>query len=240
MGIIRMGPPHELILELKQHFGIKIFIEMGTYHGNTAVWAAEHFDKVITTEMSHSIYQETSQKYHNIANIQFLFGDSRQLLKEIIPQVAEPAIFWLDSHWSGGETYGENDECPLLDELQIINQSPVEHFILIDDARYFLCPPPEPHHIAAWPTISEVVTTLGQRYIVIFEDVIIAVPVSATDFVARYHQKRSTEDWLAFGKRQNQNRLAYGFQKMIEGIEIMAGYIYKILKNRVATLVKTL
>jgi len=36
MGIVRMGPPIEIILELKEAYGINNFIETGTYSGDTA------------------------------------------------------------------------------------------------------------------------------------------------------------------------------------------------------------
>jgi hypothetical protein len=55
MGLIRMGPPTEFILQLKERYGLVNFIETGTYHGSTAVWAASYFDNVITIEYSREI-----------------------------------------------------------------------------------------------------------------------------------------------------------------------------------------
>jgi len=73
-------------------------------------------------------------------------------------------LFWLDAHWSGGDTYGENDECPLMDELKIIFQYRKNYVILIDDARLFMAPPPKPHKIENWPSIKEIVNILPYEW----------------------------------------------------------------------------
>ena len=48
-------------------------------------------------------------------------------------QINEPAIFWLDGHYSGGIT--ANSVCPLRTELTNILAAGQRHLILIDDAR---------------------------------------------------------------------------------------------------------
>ena len=123
MGLIRMGPPADLIVLLREHFDLKTFIETGTFLGKTAVWASNHFEKVSTIELSKKLYEETAGQYGNIQNIDFLFGDSRSLLAHIIPRIKNSAIFWLDGLWCGGDSYGDKDQCPLLAEIYEINKS---------------------------------------------------------------------------------------------------------------------
>jgi hypothetical protein len=101
----------------------------------------------------------------------------------------------LDSHWSGGETYGKGDECPLLAESGAFRGKWDGHVLLVDDARLFLSPPPEPHKIQNWPTIDRVLTAIGGRYSVIFEDVIVSVPEEAKEALSTYCQEKNTEDW---------------------------------------------
>jgi hypothetical protein len=193
MGSFQMGPPTDLVLKLKSGYGLKDFVETGTYYGKTALWAASHFDRVITIEYSKKIYEEVISRPANPKNIQFLFGDSRHVLKTLVPILPGPAFFWLDSHWCEGETHGEGDNCPLLQEISEIIISPQRHFIFIDDARLFMSPPSSPHQADQWPSISEVVDTLRtatyQPYIAIFKDVIISVPECAKPFLARYCQE---------------------------------------------------
>lgn len=124
MGLVSPGPPSELIIKLAKQYDVKDFIETGTYYGKAAVWAASFFDRVITIEYSKEIYETNLATYGELRNVDFVFGDSRSSLKSIVPELNRSAIFWLDSHWSGGETDGKDDECPLLEELLAISASP--------------------------------------------------------------------------------------------------------------------
>ena len=214
MGNIRLGPPTDFIGQLAGKYGINVFVETGTYYGKTALWASTVFRQAITVEFSKEIYEKNLQTYKEQRNIDFRFGDSRAVLKEIVPTLTESAVFWLDSHWSGAETYGEDDQCPLLDELLTINLSPFPHIILIDDARLFTSPPPLPNHIEQWPTIQEVLDALRsaerEYYVVIIEDVIIAAPNFARDFVAGYCQTLNTELWQKDSEQLIKMWQAYG------------------------------
>ena len=186
----RKGPSEILITRLKEEFKLQNFIETGTFSGDTAVWAGGRFEKVMTIEFSKEIYEQTKAKYSDRKNIEFLFGDSRELLKSVLDKLKAPSVIWLDGHWSGVSTYGKGDECPLLKEIEIINSSVHDNFIFIDDARYFLYPPPKPHDSLMWPTVKDVMVALDSSkkklYTVIFEDVIIAVPEYARDAVENY------------------------------------------------------
>ncbi len=199
MGIVRHGPPYNLVLRLKEQFNISCFVESGTCEGETAYWAASKFKHVITMELSESLYEQADERLRILSNVNLIFGDSRIALKEIVPNLKDPALFWLDAHWSGGETYGQNDECPILSELEIINGGKTQHFLLIDDARLFLCPPPGVHQTNQWPTITEIIEKFmlknNNYYIVVVEDVIVAVPLWAKDVVASYSKEVSTKAW---------------------------------------------
>lgn len=242
MGLVHMGPPTELILQLKDRYKLMDFIETGTYHGSTCVWAASYFDNVTTVEYSKEIYEETLARHRNIQNINFIFGDSRSVLKTIVPKLTRPAIFWLDSHWSGGKTYGENDECPLIGEIHAMQKSKYAHFIFIDDARLFMSPPPRPHRIEQWPSIDEVIEALKssshKHYIVIVEDVLIAVPEYAKDVVASYCQEINTKAWKEYGGRPNESAIKQGGRLNIQGFKLMGLSLYAPLKHLATRLVK--
>jgi hypothetical protein len=143
----------------------------------------------VTIENSPEIYKDTYEKLSHINNIEFLFGHTSAKLAEIVAKLQSPAIFWLDAHWSGGQTYGSADECPILAELEIINRSDLPHSILIDDARLFTAPPPPPHKAEFWPNITALLAAINSRqgrYTVIAEDVILSVPESARNIVTEY------------------------------------------------------
>jgi hypothetical protein len=55
-----------------------------------------------------------------------------------VRQLQEPALFWLDGHYSGVDTGKDELDTPVSAELEAILGSPVKgHVILIDDARCF-------------------------------------------------------------------------------------------------------
>ena len=217
MGIVRMGPPQDIIVRLKEYGEIANFIETGTYLGNTAYWASQIFNRVVTIEYSSTMHQKATEKYGHLENIDFLYGDSREKLEEVVLQLDKPSIFWLDAHWSGGATYGQGDECPILDEIKIINSSTHRHFILIDDARLFLSPPPSPHLIEQWPDITKVINTLNQideTYIVILDDVIISVPNSFKQILSTICQNITTTD-----RQKSISYVPEGFKLISKGVK---------------------
>ena len=201
MGIVKMGPPAKVLDKIRQ-LGVKVFIETGTYKAQTSVWASKRFDIVYTVEASKKLYNEAVEQYGNMSNIRFMCGTSKECLKKIINEIETQAVFWLDAHWSGGETFGSDDRCPLLDELGLITKEDVKHYILIDDARLFMCPPPMPHNIDAWPDISQIIihlTDTGYK-IFIHEDVIIAVPKEKGRDFTEFFQKIATQSWESMPK----------------------------------------
>ncbi len=193
--------PVDLVFQLKDTYNLSCFIEGGTYRGDTALWASKYFNEVITIEAQEEIYSTTQKKYEHLTNVDFRFGNTREVLAKIMPTHDKSSLFWLDAHWSVGDTYGEDDECPILDELQIIAQSSQKHFIFIDDARLFLSPPAKPHKIENWPTISQIIHKLEKFqypiYIIIFDDIIVCVPEEAQELVAEYYQAVETERWYS-------------------------------------------
>jgi len=221
MGIVRMGPPEEIVLLMKETLNLTTFIETGTFEGCTAIWASKHFKNVLTIENSKTLYDKVVDTNKNVENIDFLFGNSSEKLKQIVPKLDKPAIFWLDAHWCSGDSYGENNQCPIIQEIETIIKSGIPHCILIDDARLFLSPPPLPNQIDQWPTIDHILKTLQygseRYYIVIIEDVIIAVPIVVRATLAKYMQSFNTKLW------QEQGELPYekGLRLMKQGFRLL-------------------
>ncbi len=189
-----MSCPRSLCLELRDRFGIETFVETGTYLADTALWASDQFKNVYSIERSPIFYAAARDRFKTRSNITFLNGDAGERIGEIPSLSSAPAIFWLDAHWSGNDTAGEGDECPLAEELSHINAVEIEHFILIDDARLFLAPPPAPHRPEQWPTIEELMSLLNpegkRRHVIVKNDVVIAVPPPAKDVLVEHARSR--------------------------------------------------
>ena len=187
MGNVGLHDLRPLVLRLAQDFKINTFVETGTYKGETTFWASEHFDTVITIEAHEPRYKKTLAAYSDIPNIDFVFGNSGELLGDHLPG-DQPAVAWLDAHWCGNyeKPVGTWGECPIIQEIEQLNNADVNHFVLIDDARLFTSHPPRPHDPEQWPSFFEIMDMLKakhEKHIEIWNDCIIAVPPDARSAV---------------------------------------------------------
>ena len=126
------------IKEYASKYKIHVFIETGTYLGDMVFATKNNFYKIYSIELSTELYERAKKKFVRHKHISIIKGDSSKVLPEILNQVEEHCLFWLDSHYSSGITVKGEKETPILEELNHIFNHPIEdHVILIDDARCF-------------------------------------------------------------------------------------------------------
>lgn len=113
------------------------FIESGTYCGETIFAVEPHFTKLYTIEINRLQYNITKNRYTG-NKIKFMLGDSSIIFRRLLPIIKENAIFFLDGHWSSGNTGRGKKDCPLIEEVTYINNL-FKHsaIIIIDDYRLF-------------------------------------------------------------------------------------------------------
>ena len=173
MGSEHRGIPPKLALDLRDKFGLQLFVETGTLVGNTAKWAAEHFRQVYTIECSYKFYILALNKLDEISNVQLIYGFSQDVLAPFLTNITEPALFWLDAHWSKDLGYNNFQKvlCPVLAEIEAIAESDQGHVILVDDFRLFGEQP-------GWPTKDLVKRELQRldKIVTYSADVFVAVP----------------------------------------------------------------
>jgi len=118
------------------------FVETGTYLGEGIQRALDAgFPQVYSIELSPKYHQKAQRKFRKKPNVHLVFGDSGVMLKQVIASIHAPITFWLDGHWSAGDTAKAGSITPLLDELESIRQHPIKtHTIMIDDVRCFGAP----------------------------------------------------------------------------------------------------
>jgi hypothetical protein len=113
------------------------FIETGTLNGDTIFSVEPYFDKLYTIEFSEKYNHQTKNKYTG-NKIEFILGDSSIVFENLLPKITEKCIFFLDGHWSNGDTGHSAKDCPLEEEIAHINNLfKNEAIIIIDDFRLF-------------------------------------------------------------------------------------------------------
>jgi len=113
------------------------FIETGTFMGETIFSLEPYFSKLYTVEVSEKYYSSTKSRHHG-NKINFLLGDSSIVFKSLLPTISDKCVFFLDGHWSGGDTGHSNKDCPLEEELALIYSLFTNAaIIIIDDFRLF-------------------------------------------------------------------------------------------------------
>ena len=135
-------PPHivkqRTIRKYAERFGIRIFIETGTYYGDMVYAMKDCFDQLYSIELSKELYNLANKRFSNDRNVAIIHGDSGVELGKLVERITEPALFWLDGHYSGGITANGEGDTPIYKELiHIFNANRSKDVIIIDDARYF-------------------------------------------------------------------------------------------------------
>ena len=153
----------------------RVFVETGTYFGDTVAAVKDMYSTVISIEVDAALHKKACERFAEDRNVRIVHGDCAKKLPEILAGMQEPAVFWLDGHYSGGETGKGEIEDPILISLNQIAAHPVrEHVIFIDDARTF-------DGREGRPDISEVfncIKKIDSRYVIrVQSDIIVATVV---------------------------------------------------------------
>lgn len=170
-----LPPPHiykqKTIDEYRLQYDIDILVETGTYLGDMVEAQKNNFSKIFSVELSERLHRKAKKRFRTDSHVNIIHGDSGTRLSEIVSTLRQPALFWLDGHYSAGITAKGNKNCPVLEELSAIFQSEFAHIILIDDARLF-------NGTDDYPRLEELTNLLesgGSRYIMNVKDDIIRI-----------------------------------------------------------------
>ena len=146
-----------------------VFIETGLYLGHTLKDLYENglFDglsSVYTIEIQKHYIDKALNSYGFLKEDKFnvVHGDSAVELEKVVGNHKDDKIiFWLDAHFSGGNT-GKSQgfgECPLMGELDFIKNLTKKPVIIIDDIEAFIEFPKsieKYHNVNDWPSIKTV------------------------------------------------------------------------------------
>ena len=143
-----------------------VFVETGTFKGGIPQRMLQdgtfnEWEKIYTIELNeemckiaskrYSLYesggsfnQDTDEKDETFKDRKEFFGgklvlvqgDSGEKLKDVLSEIHEPCVFWLDAHAGAKEGYARGEvDCPLIEELDVISNHNIKnHIITVDDA----------------------------------------------------------------------------------------------------------
>jgi hypothetical protein len=120
----------------------RYFVETGTWHGDGVRAALKAgFKDIRSVELSPQLYEANRQAFAKERKVKLFVGSSEDLLEKMIADISRPITFWLDAHYSEGDTAKGREMTPLLKELAAIGRHALRtHTILIDDRRCFSKP----------------------------------------------------------------------------------------------------
>jgi hypothetical protein len=171
-------PPHiikqQAIRYYQKKSGYDILVETGTYKGDMILAQLDSFEKIYSIELSQALFEKAGKRFNKNSKVNLLQGNSGEVITKVLKELMEPAIFWLDGHYSGGITAKIDKYSPVIEELQtLIVHNELQHIILIDDARGFT----GEHGYPSVQEIAELTTKYFLRYhFSVDEDIIRLVP----------------------------------------------------------------
>lgn len=141
-GCPALAPPHIKRAVLLRHLranGLRVFVETGTLYGDTLAYLRPWCAEMHSIELSQELFEKASERFAGDPKIHVWHGDSGNVMPEVLKVISQPALFWLDGHYSGEGTARGVKDTPICRELHHISGHPLlgEHLVIIDDARCF-------------------------------------------------------------------------------------------------------
>jgi len=177
---------------------IEIFVETGSFHGDTIESVKNIFPEIHSIEISKELFDNCAKRFEDDIHVHLYHGKSPELLRKIRKKIKKNALFWLDAHWCEAiNTGGKKSQCPLIDEIKAITPLREADVVFIDDARLFTAPPPFPHEVSDWPDFNELIGIFGliskTHSVSIINDVICVYPKIIKHEFLEYSSKNNID-----------------------------------------------
>lgn len=126
------------IADFAKRFNARVMVETGTFRGDMCHAMRDHFEQIYTIELDDTLYAEACRRFKATPSITPMHGDSGVVIKQVLDKLDQPALFWLDGHYSAGPTARGDLDTPISQEIEhILAHHVQDHVLLIDDARCF-------------------------------------------------------------------------------------------------------
>ena len=116
------------------------WVETGTYVGDTTAILAKQARQVYSIEPAPALSSRAQQRFAKYKNVEIIRGTSEAVFPVLLPKLSGDVSFWLDGHYSAGETFKGGQDTPIrqeLDAIAAILPQLGRVVILVDDVRCF-------------------------------------------------------------------------------------------------------
>ncbi len=157
----RPVPPPALFKQKLVHtygrkYSLQTLVETGTAKGKMVRAGRDQFQQITSIELDPKLHHQAKKQFATYPHIRLLQGDSGLVIAEVLAELTEPALFWLDAHAMVGGIR-PSQVTPIIQELEQILAHPItRHVILIDDARLFT-------EKSDYPTLKQLQSLIEKR-----------------------------------------------------------------------------
>ena len=114
----------------------KQYVETGSYRGFMIEAVLHEYASIHSIELSAKWYTYCKEKFRGHEHVHCYHGDSRLTLPDVLANINEPAVIFLDAHYSGGTTARAEKDTPLLEELDIVARRDFPDIVIVDDTVF--------------------------------------------------------------------------------------------------------
>ena len=110
-------------LLLRNGLGNAVWVETGTYVGDTTDALSKYAKAVYSIEPEPTLFANAKDRFLDAPNVTILNGISEEVLPDLLTKLSGDVCFWLDGHYSEGITYKGPQDTPIVDELAAIEKN---------------------------------------------------------------------------------------------------------------------
>lgn len=147
----------KLVRRFAAAFALDTLVETGTGSGEMIEATKDLFHHIYSIELHPLLFDQARLRFSALKHITVIEGDSGLRLPDILKNINEPSLFWLDAHYAWRDSTPEKKDTPIREELFHILSHEFRHVILIDDARYFT-------GRRGYPTLEELRSVIANRW----------------------------------------------------------------------------
>src|SRR6266571_8169206 len=101
MGAVSFSIDPAAVAVLVDLLRLEVFVETGTFHGDSVAAVADRFSSVYSIEIEPAIYRNARDRFAGRSEIDIRLGSSAEVLVQLHAEGAwggRRALFWLDAH----------------------------------------------------------------------------------------------------------------------------------------------